>query len=162
MRLPKRHPDTQFKLVGKPIHPVNRPISKKLWRLEYEPLKIQFYHKGTLCGIELPLLFKWDGASIPWQAWTIIRLSPGGICLLFSAFHDWLYRTAGNSKPLKQANIAPVIVTGKTRFTRWECDVLMRDIMVWDGVFSKFQYRTAYRLVHRFGRRFFGKPPPDF
>ena len=156
----KRHPKTQFCIKGKPIQPAVRPITKNIWEL-VEGYLLTYYYQGHYCELGVPVGFRYDGASIPRAAWTVLGLSPGGVCLLFSLIHDLLYRSAGLTKPLMQDGIAP-FVEGKHHFTRWESDVMMRDVMEWCGEFNKFQVRTSYRMVHRFGKKYFGHPPPSY
>ena len=162
----KRHPKTQFFLQGPVDHPDVETVAgvpdENIWVLLAQ-YTFNYVHLGKLCRITIPKGFQWDGASIPWFAWTVLRLHPGGKCLLFSLLHDYLYRTEGLKKHHGQLEIPLADVRGKYIFTRWESDIMLRDIMTWQkNEFNPIQIRLCYRVTHRFGKKYFGGPAPTF
>jgi len=116
---------------------------------------------GEWVRIIIPKGFAWDGASIPWWAYSIIRVTPGGSMLLPSLVHDALYRTAGLRKGHGQGGVSPFERTSKLNVSRKFADQLFWKLMVMTGAYSKAQRATCYSVVRMFGKIYWGGDAPN-
>lgn len=111
-------------------------------------------------GIYVPRDFIYDGASVPWQAWTVTRMRPDGLWRPAVLIHDEIYRKGGigvmleiyNPKEKKWSYVDKAI-------SRDRADLLMFRICR-EVHMPKRKRRLDYRMVSRFGKRHFGKPCP--
>ena len=104
--------------------PAHHPTKKEWFRL------LQDY---TYKGIEIPMGYEWDGATIPRFAWSLIGYYPMGKMAEPSLVHDWIY-----------------VHKGLGTFTRKECDDLFYTHMIENGVEEKAA-KKMHRLVRIFG-----------
>lgn len=84
MREPKR-PDIKILHFHQPI---NIPIRKNWFRLMQSNWYLKCLIDGKLFIMRIDFGYEWDGASIRWWLWTLLRLHPGSIMLGHSLPHD--------------------------------------------------------------------------
>lgn len=76
---------------GQPItEAVGRKLSRPLTKTRYE-----WERRGFLYRLVINPFFLFDGASIPWFAWSLIRLAPHGVMDGPSLPHDLIYHLRG-------------------------------------------------------------------
>lgn len=109
-------------------------------------------HSGQRYAFWIAKGFQYDGASIPWFLWTILKASPDGLWRAATLVHDYLYINKG-------VVIAECVATGESetlQLTRKEVDEIFLIDMLRAGVKEK-KARRMYRGVRTFGgliRRF--------
>ena len=84
--------------------PVVKAIKKEVWQVVKEWETVIKIGKDVMKIIVKPG-FRYDGASIPRIAWSLIGVHPGGIALAPALSHDILYIAEGGKKKVKKVSI---------------------------------------------------------
>ena len=127
--------------------PAVTSAGKRKYRLERDYIGIVIIG-NTILKIIVRKGFVYDGASIPWLAWTLLRLHPGGIMLLSSLWHDILYMTAGGRIKIKNAT---VIINREAYITREESDDILGALALYNDVKER-KVRFIGWIFTTFGR----------
>jgi hypothetical protein len=141
--------------------PAYRHISKRVRRVT-EPWSCGWKYKGTIYRLFVPVGYDWDGMSIHRVAWTITGLTPD-TCPGASLPHDVFYRSCGGLLPGKlNGCVLQCRPNGHwidAIVNRNHADVLLVDFMEAYET-RRLQRRLVYFIVDRFGKPFWGGPPP--
>jgi len=136
-----------MKVIEAP-QPVITPITKKLVKLE-EPCHCIIEHEGKEYTFHARPGFVWDKASIPRIAWTLLGVTPGGMMLCVSLWHDTLYMSKGNRKRVPY-------ITLEGQYSRKESDKLLELLAVYHTYHTK-RAKFMYFCLRIGGRRHWGR-----
>ena len=109
--------------------------------------KTQFFWNDFLVEYEIPKGFIYDGASIPWFLWSIIRVTPDGLHRAATILHDALYIAKGKVAVLYLRRNEELNIT----LSRKEVDQIFLQQMLFLGMPEK-KAKLMYRGVRIFGR----------
>lgn len=128
----------------------DRPI----YRL-HEDYIYQWEHNGRIYRIIVPREFRFDKASVPHWAWSLIQ--PSGLQDAAAAVHDWLYYHNGKL-PFKYYQ---VLIDGEWQnvgkyWNRHDADRLFARILRDSGA-PKWRRRLMFQAVDKFGWQFWNK-----
>ena len=131
--------------------PILQNIGPRWYRL-HEKFTYEWVKEGVRRRIVVPAGFECDGASIPWWAWSKIRLVPTGIIGAAAALHDFMYANRGD---LPDGSYLRVIgpdecVPLHDVWSRYNADRLLCRVMRESGV-PWLKRRIVYRSVRIFG-----------
>lgn len=101
----------------------------------------------------VPEGFNHDFASVPRPLWWFISPIDLGLA---TVFHDWLYRHAGEVETLGRRPGSSEWDSIETPWVRRDADRLFARMMRESDV-TRFRRRTAFRAVHWFGERGWGR-----
>ena len=133
--------------------PIVKAISKEVWEVVEEWIATIKIGKNIM-EIKVDSGFRYDGASIPRVAWSLIGVHPGGISLGPALSHDVLYMTKGNRKKIKG-------VTIKSKCSRKTADRIIYKAFLRVGI-KKRRAVFMYMAVRIGGRKYWGvKKPPS-
>jgi len=125
-----------------------------------EPWSCQWVFDGQYRQLLISSGYQYDGASVPRIGWTTTGIQRDGEIRAASLAHDALYRGAGGTKKLKGV----LLVNGNGNavlVSRAEADWVLREFMIFGGCEKIFAVR-AYLIVRVFGKKYWGKEPPEF
>ena len=108
-----RNKTGRWKQGGPVVEAVNRKLSRTIYETKYV-----FEMDGRIYKLIVPAGYVFDGASIPWIAWSLLRLSPHGIMDGPSLPHDFIYEHQG-----KMPEGSFFIQSAKDKGEWWACSV---------------------------------------
>lgn len=145
-------------------HPADRQIKQSPKQLKEvtEPFYCKWVYNGQQRYLYVPVGYRYDGASIPRIAWTIIGIVPSGPIDAAALAHDAPYRAEGGLLPekwfgckLMDAHGNPVIITRK------ETDWVFRQFGL-EGHIKRHRIGIAHKFVRVFGQKYWGGEAPSF
>jgi hypothetical protein len=136
--------------------PETRKIGPKLWQLTQPSLYSWTWDRGR-CGIMHPAGYRWDGASVPREARSIVDSE---IAFEGSLLHDVLYETQGGLRPYRiwgidgsyrEAVITDWYTGAPLSISRARADALLFAFWLASGM-GVGMAEQGYLAVHLFGQ----------
>ncbi|WP_081452469.1 DUF1353 domain-containing protein [Verrucomicrobium spinosum] len=141
----QNHPKQPYAL------PIPSPDDGPLYRVTSDWSYVWKINRRTY-RLRVPRGFEFDGASVPWWMWSLLRVPPDGLHRAAALAHDYLYRHVGRV-PLghQQELIRGKWMDCTSPWLREEADALFARILRECGV-SMVRRRLMYLGVRIFGK----------